>query len=66
VQYQLNHQTEISESIREKGLTLVLFLDEIPHVTWRDFTEELDIIIGVKLCHLAFRGRLGTLQVNTR
>ena len=42
----------------------MLLLDKIPHVTRRNFTEELDIVIGVKLCHLAFRGRLGALQVD--
>jgi hypothetical protein len=56
----------MSDSTREKILTLVLFLDKIPHVTWRNFAEEFDIIIGVKLCHLAFRCRFGALQVDTR
>ena len=40
----------------------MLLLDEIPHVARRDFAEEFDIIIGMKLCHFAFRRGLGALK----
>ena len=45
-------------------LTLVLFLDKTPHVTWRDFAEKLNIIIRMKLCHFALRRGFGTLSIN--
>jgi hypothetical protein len=40
----------------------VLLLDEIPHVARRDFAEEFNIIISMKLCHFAFRRGLGALK----
>ena len=43
-------------------LTFVLLLDKISHIAWCDFAEKLDIIVGVKLCHLALRGRFRALQ----
>jgi hypothetical protein len=46
-------------------LTLVLLLDEIPHVTWRDFAEEFNIIVRMELCHFALGRRLGTLEKTT-
>ena len=49
---------------RENRLTLVLFLDKISHVTWRDFAKELNIIIRVELCHFALRRRFSTLSIN--
>ncbi len=33
------------QRLRKMELTFVLFLDKITHVAWRDFAEELDVII---------------------
>ena len=55
---------EAIEPTTVNELTLVLFLDKTPHVTWRDFAEKLNIIIRMKLCHFAFRRRFGTLSIN--
>jgi hypothetical protein len=49
---------------REKELTLVLFLDKTPHVTWRDFAKEFNIIIRMKLCHFALRRRFSALSTD--
>ncbi len=34
------------------------------HVVWRNFLEEVDIIIGVELCHFASRGRFCALRLS--
>ncbi len=47
---------------REMELTLVLLLDKISHIAWRDFAKKLNVIVGVKLRHLALRGGLRALQ----
>jgi len=53
------------EPLRENELTLVLLLDKIPHVTWRDFAEEFNIIVRMELCHFALGRRLSTLKKTT-
>jgi len=51
-----------TESHRTTRLTLVLLFDKISHVARRDFAEKLNIIVGMKLRHLALRRRLGALS----
>ena len=44
----------------------MLLLDKIAHVARRDFAEKVNIIIRMKLCHLALRRGLGALKKNQR
>ena len=60
----LSISPEAIEPSRENKLTLVLFLDKIPHVTWRDFAKEFNIIIRMELCHFALRRWFSALSTN--
>ena len=55
---------EAIETSGENKLTLVLFLDKIAHVTWRDFAKKFNIIIRMELCHFALRRRFSALSTN--
>ena len=56
-----NISLEVKKQAMQR-LTFVLLLDKISHIAWCDFAEKLDVIVGVKLCHLALRGRFRALQ----
>jgi hypothetical protein len=36
--------------------TLVLFLDEVVHVAWRDAVEKVDVLVRMELSHLSLGG----------
>lgn len=63
VRFKLYPQKPSNHRGRDK-LTLVLFLDKIPHVTRRDFAKEFNIIIRMELCHFALRRRFSALSIN--
>ena len=42
--------------------TLVLLLDEGVHVDWCYSAQEVNVVVRVELCHLAFGSRFGSLQ----
>jgi hypothetical protein len=62
----LSLSPEAIEPSRENKLTLVLFLDKIPHVTWRDFAKEFNIIVRMELCHFALRRRFSALSIKQK
>lgn len=43
-------------------LTLCLLSAEVVHIVWRNSCEEVDILVGVELCHLLASGWLGALH----